>query len=81
MPVQAASQFWSRAGDEALLCLDTLWRNDRWHLLFSYTRSQTCPEINMRPEPSAVVIKTCMKIRQCNTKEPLFTFGEHHGSH
>gem|GEM_PF-1129316 len=27
-------QFWSPAGDEALLCLDTFWRNERWHLLF-----------------------------------------------
>ncbi|MFP5248210.1 MAG: hypothetical protein ACLGP3_00105 [Acidobacteriota bacterium] len=31
-------QFWSTAGDEALLCLDTFWRNDRWHLLFPHTR-------------------------------------------
>jgi hypothetical protein len=30
-------QFWSRAGDEALLCLETLWRNGRWHLLFPHT--------------------------------------------
>jgi hypothetical protein len=30
-------QFWSRAGDEALLCLETFWRNDRWHLLFPHT--------------------------------------------
>ncbi|MBI5774630.1 MAG: ISKra4 family transposase [Verrucomicrobia bacterium] len=29
-------QFWSRAGDEALLCLDTFWRNNRWHLLFPH---------------------------------------------
>jgi hypothetical protein len=29
-------QFWSRAGDEALLCLDTFWRNGRWHLLFPH---------------------------------------------
>jgi hypothetical protein len=29
-------QFWSRAGDEALLCLETLWRNGRWHLLFPH---------------------------------------------
>ena len=28
--------FWSRSGDEALLCLDTLWRNGRWHLLFPH---------------------------------------------
>ena len=30
-------QFWSRAGDEALLCLETFWRNGRWHLLFPHT--------------------------------------------
>jgi hypothetical protein len=30
-------QFWSQAGDEALLCLETFWRNDRWHLLFLHT--------------------------------------------
>ena len=30
-------QFWSQAGDEALLCLETFWRNDRWHLLFPHT--------------------------------------------
>jgi len=30
-------QFWSRAGDEALLCLETFWRNDRWSLLFPHT--------------------------------------------
>jgi hypothetical protein len=29
-------QFWSRVGDEALMCLDTFWRNDRWHLLFPH---------------------------------------------
>jgi hypothetical protein len=29
-------QFWSRAGDEALLALETLWRNGRWHLLFPH---------------------------------------------
>ena len=32
-------QFWSRAGAEALLCLDTFWRNPRWHLLFPHTRT------------------------------------------
>jgi len=31
-------QFWSPAGDGALLCLDTFWRNERWHVLFSHTR-------------------------------------------
>jgi hypothetical protein len=30
-------QFWSPAGDEALLCLEMFWRNDRWHLLFPHT--------------------------------------------
>ena len=29
--------FWSPRGDEALLCLEMLWRNDRWHLLFPHT--------------------------------------------
>ena len=31
-------QYWSRQGDEALLCLETFWRNDRWHLLFPHHR-------------------------------------------
>ena len=30
-------QFWSQAGDEALLCLETFWRNHRWHLLFPHS--------------------------------------------
>jgi hypothetical protein len=30
-------QFWSTVGDEALLCLETFWRNDRWALLFPHT--------------------------------------------
>ena len=29
-------QFWSTAGDEALLCLETFWRNERWNLLFPH---------------------------------------------
>jgi hypothetical protein len=29
-------QFWSRSGDEALLALETFWRNGRWHLLFPH---------------------------------------------
>jgi hypothetical protein len=29
-------QFWSRVGDEALMCLETFWRNDRWQLLFPH---------------------------------------------
>jgi hypothetical protein len=30
-------QFWTRAGDEALMCLETFWRNGRWHLLFPHS--------------------------------------------
>jgi hypothetical protein len=30
-------QFWSRCGDEALICLETFWRNGRWHLLFPHS--------------------------------------------
>lgn len=37
MSVQTPGQFWSQAGDEALLCLETFWRNGRWHLLFPHT--------------------------------------------
>jgi hypothetical protein len=29
-------QFWSYAGDEGLMCLETFWRNDRWHLLYPH---------------------------------------------
>jgi hypothetical protein len=34
-------QFWSRAGDEALLCLETFWRNQRWSLLYPHTHPPT----------------------------------------
>jgi hypothetical protein len=30
-------QFWTRMGDEALMCLETFWRNGRWHLLFPHS--------------------------------------------
>jgi len=30
-------QFWSRTGDEALMCLETFWRNNRWHILFPHS--------------------------------------------
>src|SRR5208282_5343577 len=26
-------QFWTQRGDEALMCLETFWRNHRWHML------------------------------------------------
>jgi hypothetical protein len=35
-----SGQFWSRAGDEALMCLDTFWRNDRWQVLFPHSHQQ-----------------------------------------
>src|SRR5208283_5426106 len=31
-------QFWTTAGDEALLCLETFWRNDRWHELYPHAK-------------------------------------------
>jgi len=31
-------QFWTTAGDEALMCLETLWRNGRWHELYSHVQ-------------------------------------------
>lgn len=31
-------QYWTQRGDEALLCLETFWRNGRWHLLFPHHR-------------------------------------------
>jgi hypothetical protein len=30
-------QFWSQTGDEALMCLETFRRNERWHLLFPHS--------------------------------------------
>ena len=29
-------QFWTRTGDEALMCLETFWRNGRWQVLFPH---------------------------------------------
>lgn len=42
-------QFWSCAGDEALMCLETFWRNRRWHLLFPTLLRTTPLKIEMRP--------------------------------
>jgi hypothetical protein len=33
-------QFWSQAGDEALMCLETFRRNGRGHLLFPHAQDQ-----------------------------------------
>ena len=35
-----SGQFWSLEGDEALLALETLRRNDRWSLLFPHTNTK-----------------------------------------
>ena len=32
-------QFWTTDGDEALLCLETFWRNHRWHELYPHAKS------------------------------------------
>jgi Uncharacterised protein family (UPF0236) len=32
-------QFWSQTGDEALMCLETFRRNDRWHILFPHSKT------------------------------------------
>jgi hypothetical protein len=32
-------QFWTTAGDEGLMCLETFWRNQRWQLLFPHAAS------------------------------------------
>jgi hypothetical protein len=34
-------QFWSMEGDEALMCLETFWRNNRWHDLFPHAKPPT----------------------------------------
>jgi hypothetical protein len=31
-----SGQFWTKQGDEALMCLETFWRNGRWSLLFPH---------------------------------------------
>jgi hypothetical protein len=36
--MKRCGQFWSTAGDEALLCLEMFWRNHRWELLFPHAK-------------------------------------------
>lgn len=38
-------QFWSTPGDEALMCLETFWRNGRWHELFPHAKASS-PHLN-----------------------------------
>lgn len=39
-------QFWTTAGDEALMCLETFWRNGRWSLLFPHVPPDFDPSKN-----------------------------------
>ena len=41
--MRRSGQFWSTAGDEALLTLEVFWRNDRWELLFPHVAITTHP--------------------------------------
>jgi hypothetical protein len=39
-------QFWTTEGDEALMCLETFWRNGRWSLLFPHVPPDFDPSKN-----------------------------------
>lgn len=39
-------QFWTTEGDEALMCLETFWRNNRWQLLFPHAPADFDPSKN-----------------------------------
>ena len=41
-----SGQFWTTAGDEALMCLETFWRNGRWSLLFPHVPRDFDPSRN-----------------------------------
>jgi hypothetical protein len=41
-----SGQFWTREGDEALMCLETFWRNGRWSLLFPHVPPDFDPAKN-----------------------------------
>jgi hypothetical protein len=41
-PFKRPGQYWSQRGDESWLCLETFWRNGRWHLLFPHNRQFDC---------------------------------------
>jgi hypothetical protein len=36
--LKRCGQFWSTHGDEALLCLEMFWRNERWEMLFPHAK-------------------------------------------
>jgi len=41
-----SGQFWTTQGDEALMCLETFWRNCRWSLLFPHVPPDFDPSKN-----------------------------------
>jgi hypothetical protein len=41
-----SGQFWTKEGDEALMCLETFWRNGRWSLLFAHVPPDFDPSKN-----------------------------------
>jgi hypothetical protein len=41
-----SGQFWTTVGDEALMCLETFWRNGRWSLLFPHVPKDFDPSKN-----------------------------------
>jgi hypothetical protein len=41
-----SGQFWTTEGDEALMCLETFWRNARWSLLFPHVPPDFDPAKN-----------------------------------
>jgi hypothetical protein len=41
-----SGQFWTQVGDEALMCLETFWRNGRWSLLFPHVPADFDPSKN-----------------------------------
>src|SRR5436190_2001962 len=41
-----SGQFWTTRGDEALMCLETFWRNSRWSLLFPHVPPDFDPSKN-----------------------------------
>ena len=41
-----SGQFWTTQGDEALMCLETFWRNARWRLLFPHVPPDFDPSKN-----------------------------------
>jgi hypothetical protein len=41
-----SGQFWTTVGDEALMCLETFWRNGRWSLLFPHVPADFDPSKN-----------------------------------